>query len=257
MSLFLMLSLRENEAVAASEYRDFVQATGLSPELLEHRIFDSAGFRVGDVSRYDGIFVGGSSLNMSTPQYGAWQVAVVRELSSLLDSPTPVFFTCFGTGLIAQVLGGRIGHEYAEQTSASRVELTAAGRTDPVFGSLPTTFEALTGHTECVIDPSPRATVVASGPTCLVQALRVGPHTWATQFHPEMDVEGMARRMNFYRHHGYFPDEEFEAIVDSLRGVDTSHAHRILRNFVGYCRARAATEPEEAADYTVEACMRS
>ncbi|WPF69706.1 glutamine amidotransferase [Corynebacterium sp. 21KM1197] len=266
MSLFLLLSLRENEAVAASEYRDFVQATGLNREQLEQRIFDSADFRVGDVSEYSGVFVGGSSLNMSNAQYSDWQRAVVRELTELIDSPTPVFFTCFGTGLIAQVLGGSIGHEHAEETSASRVEITAAGSTDPVFGALPGSFAAFTGHTECVASLPEGVTVVASGPTCPVQALRVGQHTWSTQFHPEVNIEGMARRMNFYRDHGYFRDEEYEQIVESLRGVDTAPAHQILRNFVGYCEARrgaralstvntASTEGE--ADYTIKACTRS
>ncbi|KQB85566.1 glutamine amidotransferase [Corynebacterium oculi] len=253
MSVFLLLSLREKEAVAASEYRDFQQATGLGPTQLEQRICGSADFRVGDVTRYAGVFVGGSSLNMSNAHYGPWQRAVVRELTQLIDSPTPVFFTCFGTGLIAQVLGGSIGHENAEETSASRVEITAEGSADPVFGPLPPAFEAFTGHTESVASLPQGVTVIASGPTCPVQALRVGEHTWSTQFHPEMDIAGMARRMDFYRNHGYFRDEEYEAIVDSLRRVDTGPAHQILRNFVDYCLSRRAV----GADYTVKACTRS
>lgn len=259
MSLFLLLSLRENTAVAASEYQDFMQATGLESRQLEHRIFDSADFRVGDVAEYAGVFVGGSSLNMSNELYSPWQHAVIRELTLLLDSPTPVFFTCFGTGFIAQALGGEVGHEHAEETSASRVEITPQGSLDPIFGALPAAFEAFTGHTECVASVPGRATVVASGPTCPVQALRVGDHVWSTQFHPEMNVEGMARRMDFYRDHGYFRDEDYADLVASFQGVDTSHAHQILRNFVDYCLVRRAVSEEYAVagDYTVKACTQS
>ncbi|KQB85778.1 glutamine amidotransferase [Corynebacterium lowii] len=250
MSLFLLLSPRRGAAVAASEYRDFLNATGLRSEQLEQRMLDSAESRVGSLEGYAGIFVGGSSLNMTTPVYDAWQRTVIRELSALIDGPLPVFFACFGTALITQVLGGEIGHEYGEKAGSSQVELTEAGREDPLFGSLPSSFMALTGHTECVLTLPPQAVAVASGPTCPVQALRVGRHTWSSQFHAEMNPEGMASRMSFYRNHGYFSEDEYDSIVESLRDVDTQHAHQILRNFVEYCRCLIP-------DYTGKVCMPS
>ncbi|WP_018118883.1 glutamine amidotransferase [Corynebacterium mastitidis] len=253
MSLFLLLSLRQNEAVAALEYRDFLRATGLRPERLEQRVLGSPAAGVGPLDRYAGVFVGGSSLNMTDPDPGAWQRHVVRELTVLIDGPAPVFFTCFGTGLIARAVGGSLGHDHAERAGRTRVEVTPEGRRDPIFGGLPAVFPALTGHTECVLSLPARAAVLASGPSCPVQALRVGGHTWATQFHPEMDPPAMARRMDFYRHHGYFDEEEYDSIVESLHAVDTGHAHRVLGRFVDYCLRRS----EHTPDYTDKVCMPS
>ena len=35
----------------------------------------------------------------------------------------------------------------------------------------------------------------------------MGEHVYATQFHPELDVEGLCPRIEVYRHHGYFDPE--------------------------------------------------
>lgn len=72
-----------------------------------------------------------------------------------------------------------------------------------------------------------------------MQAYRLGTHTWATQFHAEMDPLGMATRMGFYRNHGYFDDADFDDIVTELQAVDTTWSNAVLRGFVDMCDKRA------------------
>ena len=54
---------------------------------------------------------------------------------------------------------------------------------------------------------------------------------WATQFHPEMDLEGVNVRIDQYAGR-YYPAEKAEAIRAQVATVDTDPSRIILRNFV-------------------------
>ena len=76
------------------------------------------------------------------------------------------------------------------------------------------------------------STLLLSGDACPVQMFRVGANVYATQFHPEGDAEGFTVRIHAYKHHGYFPPEEADALIVAVNGSDTPHAREILRRFV-------------------------
>lgn len=81
------------------------------------------------------------------------------------------------------------------------VRLTSGASEDVLARHLPQEFTSLTGHTEAVEDlaasDSSEVTILADGPTCPVQLIRVGNSTWASQFHAEMDAVAMKKRMDF------------------------------------------------------------
>jgi GMP synthase (glutamine-hydrolysing) len=64
------------------------------------------------------------------------------------------------------------------------VELTEAGRADPVLGTLPPMFEALQWHHYTYGLPA-GAVELARSPAC-TQAFRLGDACWGVQFHPEV-----------------------------------------------------------------------
>ena len=74
---------------------------------------------------------------------------------------------------------------------------------DPLFGVLPPRFDAFVGHKEAVSRLPEGAVLLAGSATCPVQAFRLGRRVYATQFHPELDVEGLVHRLTIYRDHGY------------------------------------------------------
>ena len=73
--------------------------------------------------------------------------------------------------------------------------------------------------------------VLLAGDDTPIQMVRVGEAAWATQFHPEMDLEGVNVRIDQYAGR-YYPVEKAEVIRAQVATVDTDPSRVILRNFV-------------------------
>ena len=244
MPKILLVSLRSGELaeqIATAEELDFLRATRLDPADLTHINLGSTDDTVGDLSLVDGILVGGCSLNISNPVWDEWQHHVHAQMRRLADSGIPVFFVCYGTSWLVHEHGGIIGPAHAESSGPSVVRLTEEGRRDPLCRGLPVEFTSLTGHTESVEKLGEGITLLADGPSCPVQLIRVGETVWASQFHADMDAAAMRSRMDFYHDYGYFSPDDYHTIVASLPSIDTTSANRLLENFVDYCGRRSAS----------------
>lgn len=191
-----------------------------------------------DLDALSGVFVGGGPFNASDPieRKSAVQRRVEAEFQALLDEIVerdfPFLGACYGVGTLGVHQGAAIDGTYAEPISVVPVTLTDAGASDPLLADLPATFEAFVGHKEAVRVLPPSATLLASSPACPVQMFRVGSNVYATQFHPELDVEGITTRIHAYADHGYFAPDELEATLAAVHRAPVSHPARMLRSFV-------------------------
>jgi GMP synthase (glutamine-hydrolysing) len=61
---------------------------------------------------------------------------------------------------------------------------------------------------------------------------RVKENLYATQFHPELDVDGIVTRVHVYQHAGYFPPSELEELIARLTPAVVTEPGRMLANFV-------------------------
>ncbi|MCK5442418.1 MAG: glutamine amidotransferase, partial [Maribacter sp.] len=67
---------------------------------------------------------------------------------------------------------------------------------------------------------------------CPVQMFRVKKNIYATQFHPEADADEFILRINTYKYSGYFPPEQAEELIDSIKDTKAPIPQEILRRFV-------------------------
>ena len=116
------------------------------------------------------------------------------------------------------------------------VSLTAQGEADPLFAGVPTDFAAYGGHKEAMVTVPASAVQLATSAACPVQAFRVGSNVYATQFHPELDLEGVCTRIEVYKDAGYFPPSEAETLKELSGAVQVQHPMTVLRNFVARYR---------------------
>ncbi|HEY9309142.1 MAG TPA: glutamine amidotransferase [Microbacterium sp.] len=238
MKPFVLLATRAEDVPADEEYALFLRYTGLSPDELVRVRLEAEPMPHFDLDALSGIFVGGGPFNASDPleKKSTVQRRVEAEFASLLDEVVdrdfPFLGACYGIGTLGAHQHAVIDRTYPEPISVVPVTITEAGASDPLLEGMPATFDAFVGHKEAISQLPASATLLASSPGCPVQMFRVGENVYATQFHPELDVEGITTRIHAYADYGYFAADELELTLAAVRRAAVSHPSRMLRTFV-------------------------
>ncbi len=238
MKPVLVLQLRPEDDTSNSEFEAILKYGGLDAANTRRIRIEKSGIPELDLNDYSAIIVGGSPFDISTPQAqkSAIQVKIEADFKRLFDDVVaqdfPFLGACSGCGLLGSYLDAPMSGRYAEPVGGARVSMTGDGRSDPLLEGFPDEIDVLCGHKEAC-DEIPRgATLLLTSDACPVQMFRVGENVYATQFHPEGDAEGFTVRIHAYKHHGYFPPHEADALIEAVNGEDTPHAREILRRFV-------------------------
>ncbi|ADG75497.1 glutamine amidotransferase class-I [Cellulomonas flavigena DSM 20109] len=250
MRPFLFLGVRPEDAPADDEYAAMLRCTGLDEAMLHRVRLEARPLGDVDLDPWSGVILGGGPFCVSDPEdaKSAVQRRVEADLSRLLDAVVPAdvpfFGACYGIGTLGRHQGGVVDRAHPEPVGAVTVELTAAGRADPVLGVAPPRFDVFVGHKEGLSALPPGAVLLASSATAPVQAFRVGRHVYATQFHPELDADGLATRVEAYRYAGYFAPDEAAQVVADARGSGVRTVPAVLRAFVErYLHPRGESGP--------------
>ncbi|MFZ2633689.1 MAG: glutamine amidotransferase [Desulfosalsimonadaceae bacterium] len=121
-----------------------------------------------------------------------WSVRMEAWIVSLLAARIPFFGICYGHQLLARAAGGQVGfHPRGAEVGTVPVHLLAGCADDPLFRSLPQSFNVHVTHEQTVL-------VLPSGAKCLAantyephHAFRLGDWAWGVQFHPEYTADIM------------------------------------------------------------------
>lgn len=159
-------------------------------------------FPIEGLSEFDGLVFGGSGdCSVIDPQNQAWVTPLLRIVEQTLQTSLPAFGLCFGHQLLAKTLGAPVETrpDQAESGTIS-INLTKAGREDPLFGPLSSPFRAHTGHSDSVMEVPTGVTLLASGEHHKAQAFRVeGRPFFSTQFHPDLTGAQAQERYRAYQ----------------------------------------------------------
>lgn len=133
------------------------------------------------------IVMGGPmSVNDSDP----WIAEETAFIRSVLLAGTPVIGVCLGSQLMAKALGATVRHGKALEIGMTPVRLTAEAKQDPVFTTLPDSFDVFEWHGE--IFDLPQGCVPLAGSTIApLQAFRYGAKAYGLLFHLEMEQAGI------------------------------------------------------------------
>lgn len=244
MRPFLLLSIRAEPAAADNEHEAFVRFSGLAEQELRRVNLAREALPEVDLSAWSGILLGGGPWNASDPEStkSPAQQRSERAITALLDAVVeadfPFLGACYGIGTVGIHQGGLVDKQWPEPVGPLSIELTDEGLADPVFAGVPRAFAAYGGHKEGMSRLPESATLLATSDACPVQAFRVGRNVYATQFHPELDVEGLALRIETYREYGYFPPDQAQSLIDMARRSVVTEPPKILAAFTErYARA--------------------
>jgi GMP synthase (glutamine-hydrolysing) len=234
---FLLLSIRAEDEAADDEYRAMMRFAGLDVSSLRRIRLTHKSLGVIDLAEWSGIILGGGPYNVSdaADSKSATQQRVESELLPLIgrvvDRDFPFLGCCYGVGTLGSVVGATVDRTYTEPVGAVTITLTPPGRGDPLFADLPDVFDAYGGHKEGASSLPSHVVCLASSASCPIQAFRVGNNAYATQFHPELDAEGICTRIDVYKNHGYFAPEAAESLKSAALQRNIEFPPVILRSF--------------------------
>lgn len=238
MRPFLLLAVRPEDGAADDEYAAMLRCTGLDEPALRRVRLEQAPLGDVDLDEWSGIVLGGGPFQSSDPEAGksAVQRRVEADLARLLDQVVaadfPFFGACYGVGALGTHQGAVVDRRYGEPAGGVEVTLTEQGRADPLLGMAPPSFGAFVGHKEAVSALPPHAVALATSAATPVQAFRVGTRVYATQFHPELDLEGLVARVRTYRNDGYFAPGELDQVIAAARATGIQEPPNFLGRFV-------------------------
>lgn len=192
-----------------------------------------------DPTGYAGVMVGGGPSNVSDEEINkpSYQRRFEYELdllySQIFEFDIPYLGSCYGLGSVVKFAGGLVSKErYSEEVGYAKVMLNEHAQQDPLLIGLPDAFNAFIGHKEACQDVPKGGVLLASSIACPVQMIRFGNNIYATQFHSELDAEGLADRIRYYKHHGYFEPHLADELINKTKDVTTEVPQMILRRFV-------------------------
>jgi len=200
MKVLVLQARPPGDTMLEHEQQCFARATGLDGDTLR---FVNVAIERPSMALLDGLdalLVGGSGHFSVTRPDQPFFAPMAELLLEVVERGLPTFASCFGFQLLATALGGSVINDPARREVGSfRIALTADGRQDPLFGSLPAEFTAQQGHVDRVERLPAGVLHLAASERSPYQALRVqGKPIWATQFHPELDQAGNYRRYLAY-----------------------------------------------------------
>ena len=238
MKPFLMLGIRAEDVAADDEYAAMLRCTGLDECQLQRIRMERAPLGNVDLDRWSGIILGGGPFQASDHEEikSTTQRRVEAELAALLDEVVdrdfPFLGACYGIGALGRHQGAVVDRTFGEPISGIRIKLSRAGQEDPLFRRAGSSFGAYAGHKEAISKLPAHALTLAYSERCPVQAFRVGRRVYATQFHPELDLDGLATRIEVYKYAGYFKPEEADAVLAAAKASGITEVPNLLGGFV-------------------------
>jgi GMP synthase-like glutamine amidotransferase len=127
---------------------------------------------------------------MSVNDSDSWIAEETAFIRSALQAGKPVIGVCLGSQFMAKSLGAAIRPGKALEIGMTPVRLTAEAKQDPVFGTLPESFEVFEWHGE-VFDLPKDCVPLASSDIAPLQAFRYAAHAYGLLFHLEMEEHGI------------------------------------------------------------------
>ena len=148
-------------------FRDLMAERGIAWDAIEL----DEGEAIPPLEDYDALIVMGGPMDVFDEAELPWLIpekAAIRE--AVRERQMPYLGFCLGHQLLADALGGRCERMERAEIGILDIDVTAAGRADPLFQGLPGRFQALQWHGVAVTDVPEGGVALASSPLCAIQA---------------------------------------------------------------------------------------
>jgi GMP synthase (glutamine-hydrolysing) len=152
-----------------------------------------------DPSGYDAIFALGGPQHANADDKYPYLTQEKKLLRKVVEQDIPYLGICLGGQLLASALGAPVTRHHITEIGFYEVELTAAGKNDPLFQGLPGYQQVIHWHEDAFGLPG-GAVRLATSDNTLNQAFRIGRRAYGLQYHIEVTRDIFD---TWFSHHGY------------------------------------------------------
>jgi len=169
--------------------RDFMAADGIAWDAVEL----DEGEAIPSLDGYDALLSMGGPMSVVDEDKHPWladEKAVIAE--AVRERGMPFLGLCLGHQLLADALGGRVEHMAEPEVGIMTVELTDAGKADPLLDGLAPVLHCLQWHGWAVTELPEGGVNLVRSDICPIQAIRVGERAYGLQYHVELTATTIA-----------------------------------------------------------------
>ena len=191
-------------------------------------LLKEAGFRIRYVNfgrnphgrprldKYAALIILGGPMNADQIEHYPNLITEVEIIREALGRDMSVLGICVGAQLLAKALGGSVSRNEVREIGWHDVELTDAGKRDPVLSAFADRQQVFQWHEDGIALP-PDAVHLAQSPASRVQAFSYGEHAYGFQFHLEVDGSLIERWLTVPENQEVLDDERGNLGADSIR----------------------------------------
>lgn len=228
----VLIQVRSHRASLLQEQSCFLERCGVARDQMRFlNVVDEPRIRWADVAEAHAVLIGGAGAYSVTEEHPF--TAPLREVvERLVGDGRPVFGSCWGHQFLAAALGGRVVSDRSRsEVGTFSVQLTDAGRRDPLFAECPSELWVQLGHNDHVSRVAPGFTELARSDRSRNQVIRLADRpVYGTQFHSEMNEQRLRERLTVYLDRYVADEAELSRVLRGLRpSID---ADRLLARFL-------------------------
>lgn len=227
----MLFIIQNDPEVPAGTYGTYIEKSGIPCRIIR----PYAGEPLPSVAEVSAVIVLGGAMGVHEIDKHPFLVDLKRFIRQMVEGEKPYLGICLGGQLLADVLNARViaGSPCGEKGTLE-VQLTEAGKHDPLFNGIAQSFVTFQWHNDSFEIPAD-GVLLASSHVCPNQAFRFGENAYATQFHPEVDrtiVELWAKWTKETAPHC----QRFLDAFDQALPAYADASRKILSNFLALAR---------------------
>jgi GMP synthase (glutamine-hydrolysing) len=175
-----------------------------------------------ELDKYAALIVLGGPMNSDQIKTHPNLITEMELIREAVERKMAVLGICLGAQLLARALGGNVVRNAKREIGWYEVELTRAGKDDPVLSTFATKQRVFQWH-EDGIELPPAAEHLAQSPDSFVQAFRYADNAYGFQFHLEVDASLIERWLTVPANRPTLADEEGRIVPDEIRQQSAAH----------------------------------
>ncbi|MCA9399208.1 MAG: type 1 glutamine amidotransferase [Candidatus Omnitrophica bacterium] len=179
----MILYLKNIDIEGAGTLGDFFERKGFESRTIDLGLEESLPDT--DFSDIEALVVLGGPMNVYEEDKYPFLKQETIFIQRALEKRVPFLGLCLGSQLLVKSTGEKVTQSPQKEIGFFSIELTDAGKDDPLFKGLPETFEVFQWHEDMFHIPS-QGRLLASSPACPHQAVKVGDNAYGLQFHVEI-----------------------------------------------------------------------